>query len=105
MRIVLDLPDWVQDRRISILAGMEQVAEKLPGQPWMMKVARCQLCGVCCADCEHLKEREGYRQGNGEWARMCELNVRRPYSCCIGDGHGVAEGCAIKWEEASEEAP
>ena len=99
MRVELDLPDWVKDKRISILAGMEQVAEKFHDEPWKIKTARCQLCGECCDDCPDLEEREGYKQSNGEWAKMCRHDVRRPYSCCIGDGHGVAKNCSIKWEE------
>ena len=98
MRIEFDLPDWVEGKRISILAGIEQVAEKIGDGPWRVKVARCSMCGRCCQDCSELEVREGYKQPNGEWAKMCKHNERRPYSCCIGDGHGMVPECSIKWE-------
>ena len=99
MIVELVLPDWVKGRRISVLAGVEQVAMKDRDGPWMIKAERCQLCGKCCGKCPDLEEREGYRQGNGEWAKMCKHNEGRPYSCCVDDGSRTIEGCSIRWEE------
>ena len=67
MKIELELPDWVEERSINILAGIELVAKKYPGQPWQVKTSRCISCGKCCiriekyedgtrGPCEHLKE-------------------------------------------------
>jgi hypothetical protein len=51
MRIVLDLPDWVDgdERRIRILYGSELVARKNPWENfWLVKDDRCSRCGQCC---------------------------------------------------------
>jgi len=97
MRVVLDLPDWVEETRLSILAGIEHVARKRPGEPWEVKTARCSMCGACCKDCPDLEERQGYKQPNGEWAKMCKWNAARPYHCCIGDGLKTTDKCTIRW--------
>ena len=90
------LPDFIEDgSAIRVFAGIEQVARKMPGQPWEVKVERCALCGKCCEACEYLKERPGYRQANGEWAMMCGLNTDRPQSC--GNSDGFSEDCLITW--------
>lgn len=85
-----------EDRRISILAGVEEVARKMPGGPWQVKVGHCQFCGVCCGDCEHLVIKEGYPGPDG-WARMCALGWDRPTACTLGDDEGE-EHCSIVWK-------
>lgn len=51
MKIELEVPDWVVNRRILILAGGECVAQKMPDDDhWNVKVDRCNHCGECCLD-------------------------------------------------------
>lgn len=49
MRIELDLPDWVDERHIRIMAGIELAAQKLSHNDfWQVKETRCNQCGKCC---------------------------------------------------------
>ena len=48
MQIILDLPDWCDERHIYILAGIELAAYKHQGQAWRVKDGRCVQCGDCC---------------------------------------------------------
>lgn len=92
MRVELDLPDWVVDRRISVLAGMEEAARYEPGEGWRIKIGRCSGCGTCCGDCE-MKVKEGpiYR---------CSLRAKIPYECVTSDGTdgGGSPECSIRWK-------
>lgn len=97
MKVTLTLPDWVDTSTLRITHGMEEVARKLPNQPWEIKQVRCALCGACCKGCEHLEIREGYKQPNGEPANMCRLNANMPFVCSSGDDSGE-EHCSIKWK-------
>lgn len=99
MKIAFDLPDWAEGKNIRVFAGIEMVARVMVGRPPEIKVVRCGLCGKCCGDCEHLKERQGYKQPNGEWAMMCSLNEDRPQGCAHCDG--FSEECQIRWKELS----
>lgn len=90
MRVELDLPDWVMGRRLIILAGMEEVAHKMPRKSWQVKVNRCVNCGKCCKDCEYL---ESY-PGNKKICRLAK-GLGIPYHCLIGDGW--PEECNITW--------
>lgn len=103
MRIELDLPDWVEERHIRIFAGIEEVAKKMQGKPWQVKVVRCNYCGRCCmnvpdnwvcgkdpetGNCQYLtKEGSKYVCGIG-----------RPFFCCAGDP-SPEEYCSIEWKE------
>jgi len=73
MRVELDLPDWVDERNIRIMAGIELVAKKLvQNDYWEVKETRCNRCGACCffppgkgiypsvnGHCIHLKKIKG----------------------------------------------
>lgn len=48
MKITLEIPEWATERRITILAGVELVAQKLPWSDWKVKKVRCDKCGQCC---------------------------------------------------------
>lgn len=87
---MLDLPNWVEGRRITILAGMEEVAHKIPGKPWEIKIKRCTNCGKCCRNCEYL---EDYPVDK----KICGLAKKRgiPYHCLVGDGW--LQECNITW--------
>ena len=111
MKVKLKLPDGYEHRHIRIFAGIEEIARQLKGEKWEIKTGRCSMCGKCCMNvndnwrhgreangwCSQLAVREGYRQGNGEWAVMCKLDAGRPFYCCNGDGLDVVPDCTIKW--------
>jgi len=88
MKIELDLPDWVDERNIRILAGIELVAFKLSTDDfWKIKDGRCQQCGNCCTGlknhiyptidgtCVHLGD-----EVNGK--RLCKIAIHRSINCC-----------------------
>lgn len=92
MKVELELPDWVDERHIFIVAGIEMVAYNLYGErKWYIKTGKCNMCGKCCnmpngkyfpyprtkdGDCVHLKK--SVRGDYGE----CSLGTRRPWECC-----------------------
>jgi len=93
MRISLDLPDWVDERNIYVMAGVELVARKHKDAEWEIKTGRCNMCGICCqrlgngrghpfpvidSSCIHLKKEVG---DNPRW--LCGLGENRPFSCSI----------------------
>lgn len=92
MRIHLELPDWIDDKHIYVMAGMELVAYELVGEKMMVKTSRCSQCGKCCEKlgCEHL-EADGSR-----W--RCGLAINRPFACCIARGADVIVGCTEAFE-------
>lgn len=92
MKITLTLPDWVDERHIYILAGVELVAYKHFGEKWKVKKNRCVQCGECCT---------GHKQGNphmeidkdgtciylipdGE-KQICGKVEYRGFNCATGD--------------------
>ena len=89
MRVELDLPDWVEGRSIHILAGIEEVAHKLSGESWQIKISRCSRCGKCCGNCKYL------RYDANEF--RCSLGVKMPYECCVSDGV-LENSCTVKWQ-------
>lgn len=95
MKIELELPDWVSERHLYILAGIELVAFKNVGENWQVKVGRCSLCGKCCArggvPCQHLEK-------VGDEVR-CGLGIKRPLNCSMSALPLRIEGCTEKFEE------
>ena len=110
MKIELDIPDWLigegrQTRGIFVMAGIEPVAIKLPGQPWKVKTGRCSNCGKCC---EHLKVVGSmdtfppitngicnYLIPDGQ-KKVCSLGLSRPFGCSIA--LCSKEGCTVTYE-------
>lgn len=102
MRIILELPDWANERHIRIFAGIEEIAKKLYRKPWQIKVSRCNMCGKCCMNVP-----DNWRQGKDHKTGWCKnliyyaneyrCNVDRPFFCCAGD-HTGEDYCSIKWE-------
>jgi len=98
MRIELKLPEWVAERAIYIMAGIELVAYKLPQARWQVKTGRCNICGKCCMNlkkhafplvdgvCIHLQKEVG---NNPRYE--CALRINRPFGCCIGVPRNVPE--------------
>ena len=89
MKIVLELPEWVDERHIRIFAGVELVALKLGHEDfWKVKDTRCQRCGECCKGiknhkfpningaCIHLVDEPG-QPGK----KKCNIVLHRPRTC------------------------
>lgn len=107
MKIDLELPGWPDERTIRVMAGIELVAYKLPGGPWMVKNGRCSSCGQCCMSlrkhafpvvagrCSYLVD----EPGNKDLYR-CALGIARPYSCCVAIGSDFYKGCTESYVEA-----
>ena len=107
MRIELDLPDWVDEKHIYVLAGVECVARRLTNtRYWEVKTSRCNMCGECC---KHLSRHwpRGARLVDGKWTcdhltyraneYLCDYGRHRPYECCVAD-HADKDYCNVVWE-------
>ena len=71
MRVELDLPDWVDERHIRIMAGIELVASKMSHEDfWRVKETRCNQCGICCMN---LKPNHIYPIINGRCVHLREI--------------------------------
>jgi len=107
MRVELDLPDWVDERHIRIMAGVELVAQKLAQNDyWQVKETRCNHCGKCCMGfktakhfypvvngrCIHLKERP-----DGKYD--CSIALYRSRACGDDPAHFIERGeCCITYK-------
>ena len=107
MRVELDLPDWVDERHIRIMAGVELVAQKLAQNDyWQVKETRCNRCGKCCMGfkpgkhiypvvngrCIHLKERNGKFE--------CAIALYQSRACENDPPHFIERGeCSITYKE------
>ena len=93
MKVDVELPDWVEGRYIYIFAGFECVAIYSPidKDGFHVKTTRCNMCGVCCRNCEHLKY-----EGKGKLA--CGLYLKRPFECCVDNHKNPPKGCVITYE-------
>ena len=86
MRIEIDLPSWVDERAIHIMAGVERVAYKLPWEEkWKVKTSRCDMCGACCSKCKSYVDNK------------CTTEIDRPFLCCVT--HGKIDACSIGFRE------
>lgn len=106
MNLNIDLPDWVEEekRAIYIMAGIETVAYKMPGENWKVKSVRCSQCGKCC---QNFGEQTGelksmvesgnckYLVSDGE-KLICSLGSSRPFNCSIGTC--VLKECTEKYD-------
>jgi len=90
MKIELELPDWVEERHLYIMAGIETVAYKYLDQPWKIKTGRCKSCGKCCMNFDvndsSFKDKvvDGHciylKNYGATW--VCDLGSARPWDCC-----------------------
>lgn len=100
---------WTDERAVYILAGIELVAFRVPGQKWKVKTGRCNMCGKCCMNlrighlfpiidgrCIHLEKEPGKNP-----SYRCQLGLHRPFGCCIGIPEKLAE-CTEAYEEMDE---
>jgi hypothetical protein len=102
MKILLDLPEWCDERDIVILAGIELAAyKKATEDKFKVKQIRCNLCGECC---KGFKTESGYCEHiifDGDH-KICELGSDRSYACCIGEHvMNVCDSsvCCIRYNE------
>ena len=91
MRLPATLPEWADERRTSILAGVEEIARYEPGEGWRIKEGRCNRCGACCGDCPHLVRIT-------EKFTACGLGGKMPWECMTSDGAGKPE-CSVTWRK------
>ena len=104
MKIEIDLPDWVEERRLVILAGIECVASKEPSENyWKIKETRCNQCGMCCFDyppTPYGVDGEGkcnkLRFDHGKWE--CLARTEKPYNCLL-DPIEDDIGCCITYKK------
>lgn len=106
MKIEVEIPDWVEERHIRIFAGIEEVAKKYHGQPWQVKVSRCNMCGTCCRNVpdnwRHGKDsKTGWCANLVYYANEYRCGIDRPFTCCAGDFTGE-DFCSVKWKEVNE---
>jgi len=106
IRIDLTLPEWVDDRaNIRIFAGIELVAQKLPGKGIEIKTKRCNRCGKCCSNVSK-KWVHGEKDGNCLHLKyyaneyLCDSGFNRPFACCASDD-SEKDFCNIEWEEVN----
>ncbi len=105
MKITLDLPDWIQTegRGIFVMAGIETVAIKLPGQQWEVKTGRCSYCGRCCEGHRESDDFPAQRNGVCEYLttdgpkKICSLGLSRPFACSVYRCAKIKE-CTQKFE-------
>ena len=99
MKIQIEIPDWAKTRAIRIMAGIEQVAYKLPWEEnWKIKVSRCSGCGACCRklNCDKLIK----EPGDNELYR-CKDGTERPFLCCVSEPTTI-DKCTSKYKEVKE---
>ena len=100
MKIEIEIDDKYAERKILILAGVELVAFKNPGDNFIyVKTTSCNKCGECCMDepITHFgNDDEGkcnmLVQNGPEWE--CGAGDKRPW-CCLDDPKGYPT-CSIK---------
>ena len=87
MILAIDLPEWVGDRALRIIAGREHVATLYPDGSLYLKQGRCVQCGKCCRNAGPLfpeQDIEGIKYcayvGYDEEKWHCR-NPAQPYGC------------------------
>ena len=100
----LEIPDWAEETRIYVFAGIELLATQEPFDgKLMVKVTRCNMCGKCCMDVsptwfmgrsEDGNCKELIRQGE---QYLCHLGIKRPFSCSKAEPN--KNYCCIEFEE------
>jgi len=103
MKIILNLPDWVKEKHLYVLAGIELVAYKYKNEEWKVKTSRCNMCGECCkgfSDKKTFPPKENgtciYLKKSGD-IYECGLGINRPFRCCVGVSN--LEKCTEEYEK------
>jgi hypothetical protein len=106
MRVLIDLPDWVDERHIYIFAGVELAAQKLSfNNFWQIKDTRCNQCGKCCMNFKNIKHyypvvngRCVHLQERGDGKYNCGILIHRSSACGIDPSHHIKRGeCCITY--------
>jgi len=104
MKVILDLPDWVDGRHIYVFAGIELAAYKYHGQGWKVKTGRCRMCGGCCMGLGEVTQPPFAVDGRCVHLipdgpkLVCELGSGRPFSCSAGVRLKNVEGCTETYD-------
>lgn len=89
----VEVPDWVREKTIYLLSGIELVAYRQSPGPWMIKTRRCAQCANCCklAPCSLLEK------GPTGW--LCSRSADRPFHCCVAVAASCDPSCKQVFEE------
>lgn len=120
MRVTFEIPKYAYNKRLFLLAETELIGvmqlhlgQKKP----LVKVVRCNLCGVCCKapyiNGLRLPRKEDkpeeclYLTVNEKGVEYCPLGKSRPFVCCIGEPRGDEnrEVCTCAYREVEDELP
>lgn len=114
-KIQITIPDWANDKPITIMAGREPFLLYLPHtNKWYRKIQRCNMCGKCCTNvsknfpfrneegnCRFLKrEVRNFPPYNGKEVFVC-TNYYVPIICGILRNPLVKPHpeCAVEYQE------
>jgi hypothetical protein len=79
MKIEIEVPDIIGQRRLVLVAGTELIAEWYPfDKKWKVKKERCSRCGKCC------KKLKCDKLGKDGDMFECGAGGDKPWSCIIG---------------------
>jgi len=103
MRIELELPDWVVEGPLYVLAGIELAAYRGINKEWKIKTERCHSCGTCCKSFNSAKPSNSFpptTKGVCNYLKdnKCSFGFHRPFSCCISIGTSMYGECAEKYD-------
>src|SRR3990172_2591320 len=104
MKVILDLPDWVDGRHIYVFAGIELAAYKHHGQGWKVKTGRCRMCGGCCMGLGEVTDPFTAIEGrcihliSDEKMLVCSLGSSRPFACSVAIRPKNRKGCTETYD-------
>lgn len=123
VKIELEIPEWAENRRISVFAGSELLAQKdvivkfnketkkhdiIIHQPLKIKIGRCTGCGDCCGEggspfpekmLEEIKRRlKDYKYSKNSPCPLldefgCILKGKILFSCASSNCEGWSKNC------------
>jgi len=109
MKIEIELPDWVDERDIYVMAGIELAAYKFAAEKkFHVKTSRCNQCGKCCEWSPQTPYYPSNPDGScsklipdGPDKKVCSIAVYRPFPCAYGDpvmGRWSKDFCSIRYD-------
>lgn len=112
-RTEFEVPEWARERKLTILAGVESLATKMPWEDfWLIKNDRCAMCGQCCMMFKPDTMQTPYgiddegkckaliREGD-KWE--CGARIRRPYNCLADPSLDEVPECSITHHKVKAE--
>ena len=98
--------DEYEDTDLYLFSGSELIARKRRGEPTMVKLRSCNMCGQCC-----LKVGNGhpFRAGDGSCSMLveeggrlvCKLGPMRPQQCAQSEPWD-RDYCCVVWRELED---